>query len=231
MPILLGVAHIIQPTVMSMVNIFITGIASLFVALEPDKTRVKGNFYKNVTKTGLLAGFYMFIPVLAIMLYAIFSQIARTGKYDLSLMKTIFDNGEIISFGWVPVMAICVTISGFIIFFENCRPFTRFRKILFTAVLVAALVVLYLLPEYFIVSGTDMLEYGARSRFFNIFKYQINHIGPNAQFALYRTMTLEQVLFIVGYALIAYPLYLANKKFAGIAVDKLLFSPREFKDE
>ena len=65
----------------------------------------------------------------------------------------------------------------------------------------------------------------------HIFKYQTSHIAPNARFALYRTMTLEQVLFIVGYALIAYPLYLANKKFAGIAVDKLLFSPREFKDE
>ena len=44
LPILLGVPHMAQPTVMTIVNVFITGIASVFISLEPDKTRVKGNF-------------------------------------------------------------------------------------------------------------------------------------------------------------------------------------------
>ena len=64
-----------------------------------------------------------------------------------------------------------------------------------------------------------------------MFIYEINHLGPNAQFALYRTMTLEQGLFILGFAVIAYPLYLLNKKVSGFLLDRLLFSPREFKDE
>ena len=231
LPIFLGVQHIIQPTVMTMVNVFITGIASVFVALEPDKTRVKGNFFKNVSKTAIVSGFYMFIPVLLIMLYCIISQVARTGAFSVDLMKTTFESGEIKEFGWVPLMGLCITIGGFIIFFENCRPFTKFRKVLYIATLVVVLLVLYLIPEFFIISGTDMLHEVAGDKLLNIFTYQISHIGSNATFALYAKMNLEQGLFLLGYALVAYPLYLFNKKFVGTLIDKLLFSPREFKDE
>ena len=231
LPILLGVNHIVQPTVMSMVNIFITGIATVFLALEPDRTRVKGSFYKNVTKTALVSGFFMFIPVLAIMVYCIIQQIAFSGSIDLNLMKTAFKDGEIISFGWVPTMSLCVTVAGLIVFFENCRPFTKFRKVLFASALIVILLVLYLIPEFFIISGTDMLESGAGSSIIGIFEYEIKHLGPNAMFALYRTMTLEQGLFLLIFSILAYPVYLLNKKLFGALVDKLLFSPREFKDE
>ena len=231
LPIILGVQHIIQPTVMTMVNIFITGIASVFVALEPDKTRVKGNFFKNVSKTAIVSGFYMFIPVFLIMLYCIISQVSRSGSFNVDLMKTTFENGEIKEFGWVPLMALCITIGGFIIFFENCRPFTKFRKILYACTLVVVLLVLYLIPEFFIISGTDMLHVVAHDHIVNIFTYEISHLLPNMKFALYAKMNLEQGLFLLIYALAAYPLYLLNKKFVGALVDKLLFSSREFKDE
>ena len=229
LPMLLGLPHMIQPTVMSVVNIFITGFASLFVALEPDKTRVTGNFYKNVTKRALLSGFYMFIPIMLITLYFIISQIIKTQTYDLNLLKTTFNGSEITAFGWIPTMALCVTISGFIIFFKNCQPFTRFRKILFVVILLVVLVVLYLAPEFFIISGTDMLL--AADGVQNIPSYMINHFASNAVFSLYKTMSLDQILFVAGYALVAYPLYLLNNKFGGIFLDKTMFSKREFKDE
>ena len=231
MPIFLGLTHIIQPTVMSVVNIFITGIASVFVALEPDKTRFKGNFYKKVVENAIISGFFMFIPVLAIMLYCLLSQIILNHTYDLNLLKTVFENGEIVSFGWVPTMSLCVTVAGFVIFFENCRPFTKFRKILFGCTLAFVLLVLYLIPEFFIVSGTDMLKYAANNKIANIFIYEVNHLGPNAQFALYRTMNTEQWVFLLIFTILSYPLYLGNKKLTGFVLDKLLFSEREFKDE
>ena len=65
---------------------------------------------------------------------------------------------------------------------------------------------------------------------FNIPNYVISHIGRNATFGLYKTMSLEQILFIVGYALVAYPLYLLNSKVSKFINDRL-FSNREFKDE
>ena len=232
MPILLGLPHMIQPTVMSVVNIFITGIASLFVALEPDKTRVTGNFFKNVTKKAIVAGFYMFLPILFITLYLVISRqfVMNQALVDLEpIFKTKFEKGEIVSFGWIPVMALCVTVSGFIIFFRNCRPFTTFRKILFICILALVLLILYLSPEFFIISGTDMLK--EAGGVLNIFPYIFSHIGSNATLGLFRTMTLEQVYVLLIYAVLAVPLYLLNEKVFGGLVEILLFSPREFKDE
>ena len=234
LPMFLGVSHIIEPTVMSVVNIFVTGIASVFVALEPDKTRVKGDFYKNVVKAALTAGLYMFIPVVLIFLYFLITQVSKNGSYDISLMNPKFADGEMINFGWTTVMSICITISGFIIFFENCRPFTKFRKVLFGCTLGLVILVLWLIPEFFTVYGTGMIEYGA-SHYGNaitgIFNYEIAHLGPNAQLAFYKKISLEEGLFILGYAVIYYPLYITNKKLGGLLIDKLLFSPREYKDE
>ena len=230
LPILLGIRHMVQPTVMTIVNVFITGIASLFISLEPDKTRVTGNFYRNVVERAVLAGFAMFVPVLLITLYVIGSQLIQTHTFDASLMMTKFDaNHEVVAFGWIPLMALCVSVSGFIIFFENCRPFTKFRKVLFGLTLGIVLIVLYLAPEFFIISGTDMLK--EAGGFLKIFPYVFSHIWPNMCLKLYSTMSLEQILFLVGYILVAYPIYLFTMKFTKKIVDVLLFSKREYLDE
>lgn len=230
LPILLGLRHMVQPTVMTIVNVFITGIASLFISLEPDKTRVTGNFYRNVVERAVLSGFFMFIPVLLITLYCVISQLIMTHTFDPNIMYTQFNSeGEIIQFGWIPLMALCVTISGFIIFFESCKPFTKFRKILFVATLVLVVIVLYLAPEFFIVSGTEMLK--QVGGFFKMFTYIFNHIVPNLTLSFYRTMNLEQILFLVIYFVIALPLYLLTMKFGKKVVDVLLFSKREYLDE
>jgi hypothetical protein len=214
---------------MSLVNLFITGLASLFVALEPDRTRVTGNFYKNVTKRAILSGFYMFIPVGIALLYVFFSQIARTQAFDPQSLTTVFESGEIVQFGWIPTMALCVTISGFIIFFKNCRPFTTFRKFLYIITLAVVLFILWLAPEFFIVSGTEMVnEVGG---FLKIFPYIFSHIVPNLTLSLFKTMTLEQIIFVGVHALVAVPLYLLNEKFGGKLLDLTLFSKREYKDE
>ena len=164
-----------------------------------------------------------------IFIYVITSQLIQHQNFNLDLMKTVFVDGEITKFGWVPVVALCITISGFIIFFEDCKPFTRFRKILFLATLFVVLFVLYLGPDYFIISGTDMLE--QTGGFGKIPHYVITHIGKNATFSLYRTMNLEQFLFLVIYCLGAYPLYIFNKKYVSRVIEKLLFSKREYLDE
>ncbi len=228
-PMLIGLPHLIQPTVMSLVNIFITGIASLFVAFEPDKTRVKGNFYKNVTKRALLSGFYMFIPVGVALLYVLFSQIVMTKAFDVNSLKTTFENGEIVSFGWIPTMALCVAIFGFIIFFNNCRPFTKFRKILYFSILGLVLLILWLAPEFFIISGTEMLyEAGGLLK---VPSYMISHIPNNITLGLFRTMTLEQIIFVGAFAVLAFPIYLLNEKFTGKVLELTLFAKREYKDE
>ena len=230
LPILLGLQHIIQPTVMTMVNVFITGIASFFVALEADKTRVKGDFFKNVVSSGITSGMYMFLPVLFIMAYALIRQLSMTGTVDVNALKTVVSDGQVLKFGWVTVISLAITISGFVIFFFNCMPFTKYRKYLYGITIGVILVILYLAPEFFIISGTDMLA-GVGGKISLMFKYIFSHVGDNAQFGLYKLMETEQWVFLLIYTLISVPLFIGNKKVTGWVTDKLLFSKREFKDE
>ena len=228
LPLILGITHVIQPTVMSVVNIFITGFSSFFVALEPDRTRVKGDFFRNVLEKSLSAGFYMFVPVSVIVFYFLISTIVRTGTFDVNLLKTVFENGEIVSIGWIPIISLCVTFAGMIVYFENCKPFTKYRKILFGITTFVILNVLYLMPEFFIVSGTDMLQNIGGMK--NLFSYIISHMGTNATLALYRTMTTEQLIVLLSVLALSYPFYLLNTKFTKFVFDKI-FDKMELKDE
>ena len=229
LPILLGLQHIIQPTVMTMVNVFITGIASFFVALEADKTRVKGDFFKNVVSNGITSGMFMFLPVLLIWIYILIRQVSMTGTIDVSEFTPIVENGKVIRFGWVTVMSLGITLSGFVIFFYNCMPFTKYRKYLYGITVGVILVILYLAPEFFIVSGTNMLEGVGGIKY--MFPYIFSHVGDNAKFELYKIMNTEQWVFLLIYLVLMVPLFIGNKKVTGWVTDKLLFSKREFKDE
>ena len=72
------------------------------------------------------------------------------------------------------------------------------------------LIVLYLAPEFFIVSGTEMLkETGGITK---MFTYIFSHIGSNATLTFYRTMNLTQLLFFIGWGVLAYPIYWLNRK-------------------
>ena len=228
LPILLGVSHVIQPTVMTVVNIFITGIASFFVALEPDKTRVKGDFYRNVLEKAISAGFFMFLPVLAIMLYYIIGSLVKTGTFDVLQMRTVFENGEITSIGWIPVISLCVSYCGILVFYYNCRPFTKYRKILFASTVGIILLALYLAPEFFIVSGTELLHNIGGFR--NLIPYIIRHFGANATLKLYRTMTTEQLVVMLIIFAASIPIYFSNTKFSHIVFDKI-FGKRDLSDE
>ncbi len=235
LPIVIGIRHMVQPTVMTIVNLFITGLASLFISLEPDKTRVKGNFYKNVVGKAVVSAIFMFIPVLLITAYFLISSIIRTQTYDVQLMETVFTAkegstiGEITQFGWLPVMALCISISGFLLFFESCRPFTKYRAILYAATVGIVLFFLYFSPEYFVVSGTEMLKQTGGVQ--NMPYYIATHLWKNAMLSFYRTMSVEQFVFLLLYAAGAYPIYLLLNKPITKLVNLLLFSKRDFDEE
>ena len=228
MPMVFGLTHIIQPTVMSIVNIFITGFSSFFLALEPDKTRFKGNFFRSVLEKSFASGFFMFAPVITIMSYFLLSSMIQTGSFDLNMMGTLFKDGEIVSLGWVPIMAICITVYGFIIFFDNCRPFTKYRKVLFGITVFIILNVLYLMPEFFIVSGTEFLKNTGGMG--GMIVYIINHFGANATLVLYRTLNVEQIVVMVAICVLAYPYYFANKMLCKFLFDKM-FQYKEFGED
>ena len=172
----------------------------------------------------------MFIPVLLITLYVIISQLIRTGNLDN--FEVVMKEGfapEGVSFGWLTVMALCISIGGFVIFFNNCRPFTKYRKWLYIITLLVVLIALYFAPEFYIISGVEMLEYAGG--ILKVPHYIITHFLPNMKLALYKTMTLEHIIFIGAYLVLVIPLYKINNKYFTKVVEKLLFSKREYLDK
>ena len=231
LPIILGIPHMAQPTVMTIINVFITGIASVFISLEPDKTRVKGNFYRNVVEKAIVSALYMFIPVVLVTFYVLISQLVTKQSYNVQVMETVIENKTIVQFGWLPIIALAISFYGFVVFFNSCRPFTKFRKILFGATVFVVLLVLYLSPEYFIISGTSMVDPEVMYHTKDIMYYVFTHLEANATFALYRTMSLEQVVVLASCVVLSIPFYIITTKYTSKLVERLLFSTREFKDE
>lgn len=115
-PLIFGISHIYEATIISLVNIFITGISSILLTLEPSTERIKGNFYKKVLHQAMIAGVYMALPILFIHLYSFILN----GTNIIAVEQTILS--------MMPVASICVTIAGFVIFFNLCKPFTVYRR-------------------------------------------------------------------------------------------------------
>jgi len=146
LPILLGVKHQLEPSIMSMVNVFITGIGSFFLALEPDSKRIEGNFLKTVLGKAITAGVYMFLPVMII-------YIMGFCMYGLNL-EAVYSFIE----QMIPVISLCVIISGCVIYFKLCQPFTEYRKMLFILTISVIVFILIAIPEFYLLNSTNFMD-------------------------------------------------------------------------
>ena len=197
-PLMFNVRHVYESTVIELVNLLITGIASFFLALEPNTERIKGNFYHTVVYKALIAGIYLSLPMLFIYIYSFI-----TGGLNINVTQ------EIIS-SMTPILSICVTIAGFIIFFNICKPFSRYRRILFISILIITLLLLFSVPDFFLINGTEymqeLLNYGSfieaiRAIFTNMFSLSI-----------YKTFSLDQWIFIGVFLLLSSTFYILTSK-------------------
>ena len=95
----------------------------------------------------IIAGFFMFLPIMFMYIYGF----CRIG-FNAVLVN------QYIASEMMPIMSICTTIAGFIIFFNICRPFTKFRAILFSCILAVVLLLLLAVPEFFLMNGTAYIK-------------------------------------------------------------------------
>lgn len=98
-----------EPKQFMLLEMFVIGIASFMLALEPNNNRIEGSFLKTVLIKSIPNALVMFVPVLIIML------IHQIGF--LSMTDTMRNSIAMIS----------VTIVGFINLLSLCRPFTKWR--------------------------------------------------------------------------------------------------------
>lgn len=198
--ILIGIAFPIETSVMGLINIFVTGIGSLLLSIEPSASRIEGNFLKNVLSKAIPAGFFMFLPCAFLIIYSF----ARVGLDTTAVNAFIADPANAI----VPVFAICIVIAGFIVFYKVCRPFTKYRAILFTVLLSIVVLLSLAIPEFFMNNSTVywgklLAENDGFGEVLRAF------FGDLFSLKLYKQFR-DQWFIIIGFALLSSFLYLLS---------------------
>ncbi len=97
-----------EPGQMMMLEMFVIGIPSVLLALEPNHKRIEGAFFKKVLVSSIPNALIMFIPVLTILLLGL-------SGFGIS------------SESRNAIAVIAVTLVGLINLLALCRPFTKWR--------------------------------------------------------------------------------------------------------
>ncbi|MBO4937285.1 MAG: HAD-IC family P-type ATPase, partial [Clostridia bacterium] len=118
-----------SPIQFFLLELFVIGIPSFFLALQPNNKIIEGKFLANVMKTSLPAGFTMALCVVAIYIYQ-----SCVGLAEVSLQT---------------MGSIAVSAFGAIALFRFCKPFNAYKTILYICSMSIMAVIAYLMPAFF----------------------------------------------------------------------------------
>ena len=200
--ILIGITFPIETSVMGLINIFLTGIGSLMLSIEPTASKIEGNFLKNVLTKAIPAGFFLFLPCGFLIIYSF----CKAGLDTTAVNAFIANPDNAI----IPVFAICITIAGFFVFYKVCRPFTKYRAVLYGILLSCVIILALAIPEFFMNNSTvywgKLLE--ENEGIGNVLKA---FFGDLFSLKLYRQFR-DQWFIIIGFALLTTVLYQLSDK-------------------
>ena len=129
-----------SPIQFILLEFFVIGLPSFFLALQPNTNKIKGKFLSNVAKTTLPAGFCLVLATIAMYVYQMFTGIST----------------EVL----VTMASLSIIIVGFIALFKMCKPFNTFKAIMFLVCITIstfAVILLYDLFKYAQITFTDTL--------------------------------------------------------------------------
>lgn len=125
--LILGKSYPFSPVQFMALEIFVIGLPSFFLALQPNHNIIRGRFIANLLKNALPAGILLVLNALAMYGYQYFLDISNA---TLATMASI-----------------AVTCTGIIVLFNICRPFNILRGILVFTMSALALTIITLLPS------------------------------------------------------------------------------------
>ncbi|MGI6213347.1 MAG: HAD-IC family P-type ATPase [Christensenellales bacterium] len=129
---LLKLSYPFEPVQLTFTNLFVIGIASFVLALEPNKNRIKGKFINNILKNIIPPALSMVVSILIIVLLKEKGLLnVSQGEYDTIITYTFFGN----------FMLVLYNVS---------RPFNLTRTILIITILLLAAgcaIIMPLLPN------------------------------------------------------------------------------------
>lgn len=126
----LGIEYIFEPRNLLLLEFFIIGAPSLFLAIEVDDRQIKGKFILNILKSACVAAFVAFISIVALYILEAFqvSPFFMTSSEFHSLAIYI------------------TTIVGVLLLYKITQPLNIYRGILFCAVVIGIILGVTYLP-------------------------------------------------------------------------------------
>ena len=140
MVLILGKSYPFSPVQFMVLEYFVIGLPSFFLALQPNHNIIKGKFISNLLKNALPAGLVLVLNAVAIYIYQHFMGISNA---TLATMASI-----------------AITCTGLIVLFNICRPFNIMRGILMFTMAALALSIIIFLPNllsYVTLTTTELL--------------------------------------------------------------------------
>ena len=136
MLILPGSGYPLETRNMFLLEMFVIGIPSFFMSLQPNDKRVKGNFINYVISKSLPCALLMVLSCILIYISQLFLKDSLVAA-GMTNVDDVFQS----------LMIYAITYSGVIMLYRICSPFDTFRGILFSicfvCIIVATMLALY----------------------------------------------------------------------------------------
>ncbi|MBR6778542.1 MAG: HAD-IC family P-type ATPase [Clostridia bacterium] len=129
-----------SPIQFVLLEMFVIGLPSFFLALQPNTNRIKGKFLSNVARNTLPAGLCLVGSTIAMYVYQIITGIST----------------EVL----VTMASLAIIVVGFMSLFKMCKPFNWFKSFMYVACLAICVAFILLVPtlfKYVAISYTDKL--------------------------------------------------------------------------
>lgn len=115
--LLLGKDYPLQTNHLLLLELFVIGLPSFFLALQTNTQRIQGHFLSNVISRAVPGGFALVFNVMAMFLFREFLQ-STYGENALS--------GEV----FTSLLVICIAVTGLMVLCKICEPFNAYRVFL-----------------------------------------------------------------------------------------------------
>ncbi len=134
--LLTGWPYPLAPMHLTVISALTIGFPSFFLAMEPNYERVKGNFLRGVLRRAFPGGLTNIFVVLAAQAYG---SVFGLSSEQVSTISTAV-----------------LSIVGLLVLFQVCKPFDRFRKLIWGAVALGLLGCFTLLGSFFELQAGDL---------------------------------------------------------------------------
>ena len=136
--IFLTASYPFQPIQFTLISALTIGAPSFLLALEPNRSRIRGNFLVNVLTRALPGGVTMANNVLLIVLLSVWMNFSQEQVSTLAVLLTGY--------------------TGLVNLWQVCRPFNLWRGVLLALMAAGFFGGFFLLPEFFVSGGLQSLQ-------------------------------------------------------------------------